>query len=278
MKLVKEMYACQDVPVIIFDQGCSNPCLYCGLSNRIFPEENIIATGLENILAEIVNFKGVYLSPTSDCFLPQNTELTHSLLEEIWKRKELFTPLVITKQIIPDKTIELFIKNKHRLVLQISVPSVNEEVVSILEPGSASVSERLKMIEKLTEAGVPVITVAMPWFNLDDDINSLPNALAKVGIRRAIVATGVLTGKQKQKMIDSRNERIMTASFLIRERKNNGYVLSLEKRTAMLKKITAAFSRANIKSAICTSDNHDLSGSELPLCTKFKHHNFNLKD
>lgn len=274
MKLVKGMYPCQDVPAIIFDQGCSNPCLYCGLSNRSSPEENIIAVGLESILAEAINFKGVYLSPTSDCFLPQNTEPTHSFLEEVWKRKELFTPLVITKRIIPDKTIELFAKNMHRLVLQVSVPGVNEEIISILEPGSALISERLKMIKKLTEAGIPVIAVAMPWFNLDKDINSLPNTLAEAGVLRTIVATGVLTNRQKQRMTDSGNEQIKAAALLVREKKSNGYVLPLMERVNMLKQITKAFSEVKIKSVVCTSDNHDLNGNNLPLCTKFKHHNF----
>jgi len=274
MKLAKGIYPCQDVPVIIFDQGCSKPCLYCGLSNRFFPEENIIAVGLESILVEVINFKGVYLSPTSDCFLPQNAELTHSFLEEVWKCKELFTPLVITKQVIPDKTIELFAKNKHRLVLQISVPSVNESAVSILEPGSALISERLNMIKKLTEVGVPVIAVAMPWFNLDKDINSLPNTLAEAGVLRTIVATGVLTNRQKQRMADSGNEQIKAAALLVREKKSNGYVLPLMERVNMLKQITKAFSEAKIKSVVCTSDNHDLDGNDLPLCIKFKHHNF----
>ena len=268
------MYPCQDVPVIIFDQGCSEPCLYCGLSNRFFPEENIITTGLEEILTEVINFKGVYLSPTSDCFLPHNAGLTHYLLDEVWKRNELFTPLVITKQIIPDKTIELFAKNKHRLVLQISVPSVNEEVVSILEPGSALISERLKMIRNLIGAGIPIIVVAMPWFNLDDDINSLPKSLAEVGVSRVIVATGVLTGRQKRRMINSGNNRIKNAALLVRNSTSNGYVLPIKERVLMLKKITEAFSQAKIKSVVCTSDNHDLSGDELSLCTKFKHHNF----
>jgi DNA repair photolyase len=274
MKLAKGMYPCQDVPVVIFDQGCSKPCLYCGLSNRFFLEETIIATGLENILAEVTNFKGVYLSPASDCFLRQNAELTHSLLEEVWKRKELFTPLVITKQIIPAKTIELFAKNKHRLVLQVSVPSINEEVISILEPGSALISERLKMIKGLTEADFSVIAVAMPWFNLDNDINSLPKALAEVGVLRVIVATGVLTHRQKQRMINSGNNQIENAALLIRSSTSNGYVLPIEEKVLMLKKITEAFSKAKIKSVVCTSDNHDLNGNELPLCTKFKHHNF----
>jgi len=274
MKLVKGMYVCQDVPAIIFDQGCLKPCLYCGLSHRFFSEETIMATGLENIVAELLNFKSVYLSPTTDCFLPPNAELTHSLLEAVWKQKEIFTPLVITKQIIPDKTMDLFIKNKHRLVLQISVPSVNEKVISILEPGSALISDRLEMIKKLTGAGVPVIAVAMPWFNLDENINSLPEALASVGVLRTIVATGILSNRQKQKMIDSGDEQIKATALLFNSEIKNGYILPLAERIILLEKITAAFTRAKIKSVICTSDNHDLSGSELPLCTQFKHHNF----
>ena len=87
MKLIKGMYSCQDVPVIIFDHGCSKSCLYCGLSNRVIPEENVLAIGLKDILTKLVNFKGVYLSPTSDCFLPGNANMTHSILEKYLEPK-----------------------------------------------------------------------------------------------------------------------------------------------------------------------------------------------
>lgn len=277
VKLIKSMYACQDVPVIIFNNNCPHPCLYCGLSKRKFLEEDIIATGEDEVIKKLSNFKGAYFSPTSDCFLTENAELTHRLIEAVWKNNNIFVPLVITKQIIPEQTITLFAKNKDRLVLQISVPSLNEEVIKILEPGSTLISERLKLIKKLTEKEVPVTTVIMPWFNLDEDIESLPQKLSALGIKRVIVATGVLPDKQRQKMINSKNELIRKAALeteLTERSTKNGYVIPSAKRIKLLGNMVNTCNKYQIKAVICTADNHDLEKSSLSLCRQFKHHNF----
>ena len=53
VKLVKSMYPCQDVPVVAFDSRCPRPYLYCELCQRDFPEEDIIASGIDNVLKEL---------------------------------------------------------------------------------------------------------------------------------------------------------------------------------------------------------------------------------
>ncbi|NVN97005.1 hypothetical protein HXX01_02115 [Candidatus Nomurabacteria bacterium] len=164
--LIKSMYPCQDIPAVIFSKRCPSPCLYCGLYNYEFSEEKTLAIGVEDVITEMGKYKGAYLSPVTDCFLPENCDLAHYLLEETWRLNKSWVPLVNTKQIIPESTIRLFIQNKERLVLQVSVSTTDEEIVSVLEPGSASVANRFEVIKKLTSAGVPVIVVVMPWFDL----------------------------------------------------------------------------------------------------------------
>lgn len=279
VKLIKQVYACQNVPVVIFNNGCSTPCLYCGLANRHFPEDQIITSGLENVLAELKKYPGAYFSPTSDCFLPANAKLTHKLIEATWQTNPSFVPLVITKQIIPDETIELFVKNKDQLVLQISVPSLNEQALSILEPGSATISQRLELIQKLTSRRIKVIAVIMPWFDLDYDLETLPKKLAELGIKKAIVATGILPKAQRQKMLATNDHWIKRAAEeteLDSSGTKHGYVLPLVKRKERLCDLIEVFAMYDIKAVICTADNHDLEEYDLPLCHKFQHRNLKI--
>ena len=226
VSLISPMYKCQDVPMVILGERCSSPCLYCGLQKYHFPEESIIAFGVENVIKEMSKFKGAYFSPVTDCFLPENTESIHYLLEETWKLNPNWVPLVITKQIIPDKTIDLFVKNKDRLVLQISVPIINEEIAMILEPGSISISKRLEMIKNLTSRGVEVITVAMPYFGFDDPI-FFARSLLVAGVKRVITATGVLVEGTRRRMLESQNEEIIGVVSKISFVRGQKYILVL---------------------------------------------------
>ena len=278
IKLVNSIYPCQDVPCAVFENRCSAPCLYCGLHKYKFPDEKIITTGEENVIQKMSNYKGTYFSPVTDCFLPENCELTHRLLEKTWGKNPNWVPLVNTKQSIPEKTIALFEKHKDSLVLQISIPSSNEYLVSLLEPSSLLVSKRFELIKKLTTNKIPIIVVIMPWFDIDQP-EIFAKKLFKAGVSRTIIANGILTEKTKQRMINSGNELIKLlaeSTCFIKEATENGYVLPFEQRVASLKNLTTALGNFGIKTKVCISDNHDLENTNLPLCGKFKHHNFKL--
>jgi DNA repair photolyase len=276
VRLIKSMYPCQNVPAVIFGGRCPLPCLYCGLYKYEFLEEKTLAMGIEDVVIEMSKYKGAYLSPVTDCFLPENSEITHYLLEETWKLNPIWVPLVNTKQIIPERTIELLIQNKERLVLQVSVPSIDEEIISILEPGSASIRERFEVIKKVTNAGVPVIVVIMPWFDLSN-VEDLARKISETGVLRVIVSNGILTNRTKERMINSKNKKlIQTANSvcLLKDATENGFVLPRVTRIESLAKLSNSFNNFGLKVKVCISDNHDLEGSGLPLCGKFNHKNF----
>jgi len=278
------MYPCQNVPVVVFKNRCPKPCLYCDLYQRDFPREQVIAVSPDKVLNKLEGFKGAYFSAVSDCFLPSNRDLTHYLIENIWKIRKDFVPLIVTKQVIPKKTVTLFIKNKHRIVVQISIPSLNNKLISILEPGAASIKERLKIIKQFTGNGVPVIAVVMPWFDIygkNETVENLPKKLSKAGVLRCIIGTGILPDLQRQKMINSQNELILEAVEKMTDKKRVTtkicYTLPLRKRILVFKKLIKAFNKYGIKAKICTADNPDLiNKTNLPLCTKFKHPNFGV--
>lgn len=271
------MYPCQNVPIIVFDNRCYKPCLYCGLYEYKFSEEKIIASGVDDVIKEMSKYRGAYLSPVTDCFLPGNREITHNLLKETWKLNPKWVSLVNTKQIIPSKTIELLIENKNSVVLQISLPSINEEMISILEPGSAPVTKRIEMIGTLIDRGLRVIVVAMPWFGFDEP-EKFAQKIAEVNVRKVIISNGILTKRQMLRMINSGNEKIKKIAesvCIVKEATNNGYVLPKIQRVKSLNDFCFSVERFGIKCKVCISDNHDLGDTSLPLCGEFVHKNFN---
>jgi DNA repair photolyase len=273
IKLIKSMYKCQDVPIVVFGTRCPSPCLYCGLKNYQFDKGLVIAEGLDDVIKMASKFKGAYLSPVTDCFLPENCDLTHYILEETWKLNPVWVPLVITKQIIPNKTLDLLSKNKDRLVLQISVPTLNGEIAKNLEPGSATIYQRLEMINNLTNIGINVICVVMPYFEFDDPALFAQN-LSRVGVKRVITATGVLTEETIKRMLHSTKEEIKekveSYSFI----HGGKYYCSKERRIKMLSILVSNLNNFGIRTKVCTSDNHDLEDTSLPLCHNFNHKNF----
>ncbi len=277
--LVKPMYPCQDVPVVVYGHRCTNGCLYCDLYLRTIQEENIISSGIEEVISSLSSYKSAYFSAVTDCFLEGNENLTHYLLEGVWKIKEDFVPLIVTKQVIPQKTIDLFVENRYRIVVQISIPSVNNKLLSVLEPGCASVADRLDTIRNLTKRGVPVIAVVMPWLDVyeeNETIENLPNELAKAGVIRCIIGTSVLPERQRQKMKASGDKLILSAVERMTQKEKvstkTGDTLPLKERIATFGRLINAFNKSGIKARICTADNPDLIGSmQLPHCTSFKH-------
>lgn len=279
VQLLPPMYPCQGVPVVVYGIRCPKPCLYCDLFMRKFPAEAIIASGLQSVVDALGNYRSAYFSAVTDCFLPGNNRLTHTLIEKVWARNKNFVPLIVTKQIIPDETIELFIKNRHRIVVQISIPSVNDQLLSVLEPGAAAVTDRLATIQKLTTGDIPVIAVIMPWLDVYSDgetIEDLPRALAEVGVVRARIGTAVLPERQRQRMSASGHPLILKALERMTQIETvttkTGDTLPQDERIAAFSRLINACAQHGIKARICTADNPDLIGrTQLPLCTKFKH-------
>lgn len=275
--LVKPMYPCQrNMPVVVFGNRCPNPCLYCDLCSRKFSEDEIIVIGKEKVLKKLEDYDKAYFSAVTDCLLKSNQDLTYGLLNGIWNVKVNFMPLIITKQVIPEKIIELLIKHKGKANIFISIPSLNDNLLSLLEPGAAKAAERIKNIERLTSNGVDVVAVIMPWFNFyekGENIEDLPRELSRVGVRYCVLGTGVLPEVQRQKFLNTKNKAIIEMVNEIIGQKQvatkTGYILPVNKRVKLFKKMINALDKYGIKGRICVADNPDFDIKiGLPLCGK----------
>ncbi len=160
-------------------QGCEHGCIYCyarnsheyyGFSAGLDFESKIIvkknaATLLEqHLLNKNWNAVPILLSGNTDCYQPQEKkfEITRKLLKVfttyrhpvgiITKNSLILRDLDLLKDLASDNLVHVFI----------SITTLDEDLRRILEPRTASSIKRLKTIEELTKAGVPVGVMTAP--------------------------------------------------------------------------------------------------------------------
>ncbi len=181
-------------------QGCEHGCIYCyarnthpywGYSAGLDFERKILvkrnaAELLENELkkkswkATTVMFAG-----NTDVYQPAERKfgITRACLEVFWKYRH---PVgVITKNSLVLRDLDLLQKlaSERLASVAISITTLNEELRQFLEPRTATVKQRLKTVETLSKAGIPVFVMMapiIPGLN-DHEIFALVKAAADHG-------------------------------------------------------------------------------------------------
>ncbi|MBS1951992.1 MAG: Radical SAM domain protein [Cytophagales bacterium] len=154
-------------------QGCEHGCIYCyarntheyyGFSAGLdFESKIIIKKNAPQVLEQQLLHKNwqaapIMLSGNTDCYQPQERklEITRQILKTLVKYRH---PVgLITKNGLITRDIDLLQDlAKDQLVhVMISVTTLNEELRRQMEPRTVSSIKRLKTIEALTKAKIPV--------------------------------------------------------------------------------------------------------------------------
>lgn len=280
--LVKSDYPCMGDSFLGIDfpnYRCKKPCVYCGLF-KYDSRERFITTGFKSVVSYLANnsVDGIYLSPYTDAFSKELSSLSHELLSQV-----LVSGLVVltnTKQKIPDKTIDLLSEYSNQVIVQVSIPSLNEKLITEYEPGSASVKDRLETIKKLSEGGVSVTGLIMPWLNsygLNESINDLPKELRKVGIKRVIASTGTFTNGtlNRLKKCKTSELKLSASKHTIKQKTLIGEGKTLQNKISAYSLLQDACENEGLKFRVCgTALNPDLLNSkDLPfkVCNKIRH-------
>ncbi len=194
-------------------QGCEHGCAYCYARNAHFYwgysagkdfESKIIvkpeaAALLRNELAN-PNWKPntIVLSGNTDCYQPleRKYRLTRSLLEVF---DDCRHPVgIITKNALILRDLDLLKSlNEDQLVhVSISLTTLNEALRRKLEPRTASGKARLKVIETLSKANIPVNVMTAPIIpGLNDyELPELLKSAAAAGARTAAYTMVRLNG------------------------------------------------------------------------------------
>ncbi len=194
--------------------GCDHNCVYCHFSDyqktlykkidRSYKGQTLVLS-IEDLLKQEDLPAKVYLSFSTDPFATKIRDTAHVVIEHLLKRgTEL---LIITKGIIPDRTIELLDQYAKLVSIEIGITNLDEKRRRMIEPGTPQIFERLKVLEKLNQTNIPYVTARMdPIFPViddnDDNIRSTLKAFADVKTKNVAISYIIASGRTLNNMQD----------------------------------------------------------------------------
>lgn len=154
-------------------QGCEHGCIYCYARNTHeywgfnagldFESKIIVKKNAAQLLEKFIMHPDwqavpISFSGNTDCYQPQERklEITRSMLKVLAQYRH---PVgIITKNglILRDLDLLQDLAQDNLVHVYISITTLNEDLRSAMEPRTASANKRLKTVEALTKAGVPV--------------------------------------------------------------------------------------------------------------------------
>lgn len=207
---VKTILTGNDSPDISFDlsinpyRGCEHGCIYCfarpthsylnlspGLDfeTRVFAKVNAaerLRAALESPSYEPMMLN---IGSATDAYQPAERKLgiTRRVIEVLSEFKHPFS--VITKSSGIERDIDLIasMAAERMAAAYVSITTLDSGLARILEPRAAMPERRLKTVERLAQAGIPVgvsISPVIPFIN-DAEIERIVEAVAQAGASRA---------------------------------------------------------------------------------------------
>ena len=207
---VKSILSRNDSPDLHFDRsinpyrGCEHGCVYCfarpthsylnlspGLDfeTRIVAKVNAAERLREELSARSYRPEPINIGSATDAYQPVERKLgiTRSLLELLSQTSHPFT--MVTKSSGIERDLDLVgpMAARGLCAVFVSVTSLDPALARILEPRAAAPHRRLRTIEALAKAGVPVgvsISPMIPFIN-EPEIERILEAAADAGARSA---------------------------------------------------------------------------------------------
>jgi len=185
-------------------QGCEHGCIYCyarnsheyyGFSAGLdFERKIIIKHNAPELLEKYFNKRGyqpvtIMLSGNTDCYQPveRKLEITRKLLEIFLQYKHPVSIITKNNLVLRDLDILVELAKLNLLHVNVSITSLDEQLRQKLEPRTVTASGRLSVIEKLSNAGIPVRVMSAP---IIPGLNSkeVPDIIRAAANRGAVAA------------------------------------------------------------------------------------------
>ena len=160
-------------------QGCEHGCIYCYARNtheyygfsagldfesKIIVKQNAPQILEQQLMQRNWNAAPIVLSGNTDCYQPQERkfELTRKMLLVMAKYRHPVS--LITKNSLITRDIDILkdLASDNLVHVMISVTTLDEALRRVMEPRTASAIKRLKTIESLANAKVPVGVMNAP--------------------------------------------------------------------------------------------------------------------
>lgn len=176
-------------------QGCEHGCVYCyarnthpywGYSAGLDFEQKVLIkkNAAELLEAEIRkktwNATPILLAGNTDIYQPAERQyrITRAILEVLWRYKHPAGLITKNSLVLRDLDILAPMAEQRLVHVSISLTTLNEDLRRMLEPRTSSVAQRLKAVESLSAAGVPVNVMLSPIIPGLTDHEILPMAKA----------------------------------------------------------------------------------------------------
>lgn len=160
-------------------QGCEHGCAYCYARNSHefwgynagveFEQKILVKETAPELLEKALQrpswqAESIVLSGNTDCYQPveRELEITRKMLEVCLRYRQ---PVgIITKNDLLLRDLDILSELAEMKLVQValSINTLDEKLRRKLEPRTASVSRRLKGVELLSDAGIPVAVMAAP--------------------------------------------------------------------------------------------------------------------
>jgi DNA repair photolyase len=160
-------------------QGCEHGCIYCYARNTHecygysagldFESKIMVKKNAPHLLEKFILHPDwqpvpISLSGNTDCYQPleRKMRITRGLLNVLAKYRH---PVgIITKNSLILRDIEVLsdLARENLVHVYISITTLNENLRSVMEPRTASARRRLKTVEELANAGIPVGVMNAP--------------------------------------------------------------------------------------------------------------------
>lgn len=216
-------------------QGCEHGCVYCyarnsheywGYGAGLDFERNILfKKNAPELLEQKItskNWEGdtIVFSGNTDCYQPleRKLEITKKCLEMMLKWKHPTGIITKNSLILRDIDILKEMAKLNTITVNISITSLSEDTRRLLEPRTASVKQRLKVVEELSKNDIPVRVMMAPIIPSLNSHEILPlvKTVSELGARDVNYTMVRLNGQVAEifkdwahKTIPDRAERIL---------------------------------------------------------------------
>ena len=176
-------------------QGCEHGCIYCYARNSHefwgysagldFERRIMVKQSAPRLLEAFIKRKSwkactIVMSGNTDCYQPaeRTFKLTRQCLEVFLKYKH--PTAIITKNALILRDIDLLkqLAEDNLISVLVSITSLSEDTRRLLEPRTATIKRRLKVVKELSDHGIPVKVMLAPIIPSINSHEILPMAKA----------------------------------------------------------------------------------------------------
>lgn len=216
-------------------QGCEHGCIYCYARNTHpywgysagldFERKILVKKNSAQLLEETLKKKSWKATPVmfagnTDIYQPAERQfgITRECLEIFWRYRHPVGLITKNSLVLRDLDLLQQLAAENLCHVAISITTLQEELRQFLEPRTATVAQRLKTVETLGKAGIPVFVMmapVIPGLN-DHEVLPLVKAVAErgaLGVGHTIVRlngdVGVIFEDWIRKAMPDRAERVL---------------------------------------------------------------------